>query len=284
MKGIAVLLCSVLLFPFQAFSAVENITPPSSKTAENKVPLHRQKRVQVTSGDETSKAKKTKKKKVDATSDSQRIKVVNVAGDTMTVVANDSISKLLNAEILTRRDSLHKDSVERAYYGKVKIFNPDPNRAMWLSAVLPGLGQVYNRRYWKLPLIIGGYVGLGYATSWNNRMLTDYTKAYSDAMDNDPNTKSYMDFYPPTTKESDIDMAWLKKSLKAKKDYYRRNRDLCIISMVGLYMLCMVDAYVDASLAHFDISQDLSMRVKPAFINPGINRLPGVGLQCALNF
>ena len=85
-------------------------------------------------------------------------------------------------------------------------------------------------------------MGLTYATTWNNNMLNDYTKAYGDAMDSDPNTKSYMDFYPPTTREEDINMDWLKRVLKSKKDFYRRNRDLCIISMVGLYLLCMVDA------------------------------------------
>ena len=73
-------------------------------------------------------------------------------------------------------------------------------------------------------------------------------------MDSAPNTKSYMDFYPSTTKEEDIDKTWLTKALKSKKDFYRRNRDLCIIGMVGLYAVCIIDAYVDASLSHFDLT------------------------------
>ena len=162
-------------------------------------------------------------------------------------------------------------------------FNPDPNRALWLSALCPGLGQIYNRRYWKVPIVIGGYVGLAYATSWNNRMLSDYTKAYRDIMDSDPSTKSYMDFYPSTTKEEDIDMAWLQRALKSKKDYYRRNRDLCIIGMVGLYFLSMVDAYVDASLSHFDISPDLSLRVSPT-IEPQQYGATTFGMNCAFIF
>ncbi|MBQ1933002.1 MAG: hypothetical protein II360_05850, partial [Muribaculaceae bacterium] len=60
---------------------------------------------------------------------------------------------------------------------QVKLFTPDPTRAVWLSALCPGLGQIYNRRYWKLPIVVGAYMGLGYATSWNSRMLTDYTVA-----------------------------------------------------------------------------------------------------------
>lgn len=215
----------------------------------------------------------------------QFVKIVDISGDTIDIAGLDSVPNLITAEVLAaQRDSIKKDSAMLATYGKERIFTPNPTRAVWLSALFPGLGQIYNRRYWKLPIIVGGYVGLAYATSWNNGMLKDYTKAYSDAMDNDPNTKSYMNFYPSTTREEDIDMSWLQRVLKSKKDFYRRNRDLCIISMVGLYLLCMVDAYVDASLAHFDITPDLSMQVKPAVIEPQIGRLPSVGLQCAVSF
>ncbi len=164
------------------------------------------------------------------------------------------------------------------------VYNPDPTRAVWLSALFPGLGQVYNRRYWKLPIIVGGYLGLAYATSWNNTMLTDYTRAYRDLLDSDPETKSYMNLFPPTVDESSLDKAWLTNVLKNKRDYFRRNRDLCIISMIGVYFLAMIDAYVDASLAHFDISPDLSMDVHPALIQDGRNRLPSVGLLWAFTF
>lgn len=180
-------------------------------------------------------------------------------------------------------DSLAASDTIPVGFDKKRIFSPDPTRAVWMSALCPGLGQIYNRRYWKVPIVIGGYVGLAYATSWNGRMLSDYTKAYRDIMDSDPNTKSYMDFYPSTTKEEDIDMAWLQKSLKSKKDFYRRNRDLCIIGMVGLYLVCMVDAYVDASLSHFDISPNLSMQITPAVI--GSQRAgDSLGVNCAFTF
>ena len=92
-----------------------------------------------------------------------------------------------------------------------------------MSALFPGLGQIYNRRYWKLPLIVGGYLGLGYATSWNNGMLDDYSRAYRDIMDNDPTTKSYMDFFPPTVSEDSLDKAWLTRLLQSRKNYYRRH-------------------------------------------------------------
>lgn len=163
-------------------------------------------------------------------------------------------------------------------------FSPDPTRAVWMSALFPGLGQIYNRRYWKLPIIVGGYLGLGYATSWNNNMLNDYQRAYLDIMDDDPSTNSYMNFFPPNTVEDNLDRAWLERLLQSRKNFYRRNRDLCIICMVAVYALAMVDAYVDASLSHFDISPDLSIDWSPAVIPDTRGKSPGIGLNWALNF
>lgn len=166
-----------------------------------------------------------------------------------------------------------------------RIFNPSPTRAVWLSALCPGLGQIYNRRYWKLPIVVGGFMGLGYAVNWNNGQYQDYMQAYRDLLDSDPNTKSYMDFFPPTVNEDDLDPSWLSNTFKARKDYYRRNRDLCIIGMVALYGLCMLDAYVDASLTHFDISPTLSLDWSPALLpQPASPRRPAMGLNWALTF
>lgn len=93
-----------------------------------------------------------------------------------------------------------------------------------------------------------------------------------------------MNFFPPNTKEESLNKTWLTNVMKTRRDYYRRNRDLCIISCVGLYLLAMVDAYVDASLAHFDISPDLSIDWSPAInIDPALSKL-NVGIQWALNF
>ena len=207
------------------------------------------------------------------------VRVVNAAGDTVTFASIDSIRGIEGVEVLV-------DSTASPTLGKVRVFNPDPQRALWLSALCPGLGQIYNRRYWKLPIVVGAFVGLSYGTSWNNRMYKDYSKAYRDVMDDDPDTRSYMDFFPPTVKESDLDAAWLEKTMKGKRDYYRRYRDICVIAMVGVYFINIVDAYVDASLAHFDISPDLTLDVTPAAIDNGItgSRLPAVGLACAINF
>lgn len=200
------------------------------------------------------------------------------------VLIDDEEWSILGNDTIPVATPFDKFSEYDAWEERDVVFNPDPTRAVWMSALFPGLGQVYNRRYWKLPIVVGGFLGLGYATSWNNGMLNDYQKAYRDIMDSDSSTNSYMNLFPPTTKESDIDKTWLTSILKSRKDFYRRNRDLCIICMVGVYFLAMVDAYVDASLSHFDISEDLSMDLAPALIPDGRNRFPSVGLSWAFNF
>ena len=207
---------------------------------------------------------------------------------------NDSTA-YLDGEMLVRTPLMYEENeddgemtivtADGSPYGleEKKEFNPVPERAVWMSALFPGLGQIYNRRYWKLPIVIGGFMGLGYATNWNNGQLRDYSQAYRDLMDNDPSTKSYMNFFPPNTKEEDLDKTWLTSVMQSRRDFYRRNRDLCIICCVGLYLLCMVDAYVDASLAHFDISPDLSVEWSPSMtVDPA--RKISVGLQWAFNF
>jgi len=212
--------------------------------------------------------------------DTHPVRVVNASGDTITFASIDSIKGIEGVEILM--DS----TTSSPTLGRVRVFNPDPQRALWLSALCPGLGQIYNRRYWKLPIVVGAFVGLSYGAAWNNRMYKDYSRGYRDVMDDDPDTRSYMDFFPPTVSESDLDKAWLQKVMKNKRDYYRRYREICVISMVGVYLINIVDAYVDASLAHFDISPDLTLDVSPAAIdNTAIGgRLPSLGLQCAISF
>lgn len=163
-----------------------------------------------------------------------------------------------------------------------KVFVPNPTKATWLALVFPGGGQIYNRKYWKLPIIYGGFAGCAYALSWNGKMYKDYSQAYMDIMDNNPNTNSFEDLLPPN---SNYDTERLKEVLRKRKDTYRRYRDLSIFAFIGVYLISVIDAYVDAELSNFDITPDLSMKVEPTIINnqfqPG-NR--SVGVQCSLRF
>ena len=135
-------------------------------------------------------------------------------------------------------------------------WRPDTKRAMWLALVLPGAGQIYNRKYWKLPIIYGGFVGCAYAITWNNQMYHDYSQAYMDIMDDDPNTQSYNQFLHlgATIDASNIER--YKEIFRKRKDKYRRWRDMGTFVMIGIYAFSVIDAYVDASLSEFDISDD----------------------------
>ena len=171
-------------------------------------------------------------------------------------------------------------------------WKPSSKRAMWLALVLPGAGQIYNRKYWKLPIVYGGFVGCAYAMRWNNQMYHDYAQAYLDLMDDDPATESYNQFKHLGAQINASNLSRYQDLFKKRKDRFRRWRDLSFFVMVGVYALSVVDAYVDASLSEFDISDDLSMHVAPTIINNTWETTPGrsplhrsaVGLQCSINF
>jgi len=171
-----------------------------------------------------------------------------------------------------------------------QFFVPDPKKALWLAIAIPGGGQIYNRKYWKLPLIYGGFVGCVYALNWNNTMYHDYSQAYIDIMDDDPNTKSYENFIPQNY-DINQNLTRIQDLFRRKKNYYRRYRDLSMFAMIGVYVLSIIDAYVDAELSSFDISKNLSMKVRPSVIRDKhsmalSNSLANqsYGVECSINF
>ena len=210
----------------------------------------------------------------------------DTVSDPDTIVSSTPVD---TARLRQLSDSLLAQPIAKAQQQVQKAFVPKPTKALWLSLVLPGAGQIYNRKYWKLPIIYGGFLGCAYALTWNQMMYRDYSQAYLDIMDDDPNTKSYLDLLPPrydiTGREDQF-----KKIFKRKKDFYRRYRDLSAFCFIGVYLLSVVDAYVDAQLSEFDISPDLSMKVEPAVI--GTPKLMGgttsgraaYGVGCSLRF
>ena len=166
-----------------------------------------------------------------------------------------------------------------------KQFVPNPQRALWLSLVIPGGGQIYNRKYWKLPLFYGGFLGCTYAFLWNQQMYMDYSQAYLDIMDDDPLTNSFRNLFPPTY-DIDSRLEQFKTVFKNRKDRYRRYRDLSAFCFIGVYLLSVVDAYIDAQLSVFDISPDLSLQVVPATIDTfnGLQRNQSMGIGATLTF
>lgn len=171
-----------------------------------------------------------------------------------------------------------------------KTWRPDPKKALWLAIVIPGAGQIYNRKYWKLPIVYGGFVGCAYAMRWNNMMYKDYSQAYIDLTDNDPNTKSYERFQQFSNRITQANIQRYQELFKNRKNRFRRWRDLSFFVMCGVYAISIIDAYVDASLSEFDISDDLTMRVAPTIINNknvaehNPVKSTAIGLQCSLFF
>lgn len=215
-------------------------------------------------------------------------------GTTQAMAQKDSLAE----ESLSLEDSITIDSasLSKALAPKAlrkkrnwATWRPDTKRAMWLALVLPGAGQIYNRKYWKLPIIYGGFVGCAYAMSWNNQMYHDYSQAYLDIMDDDPNTQSYNQFLHLGAQIDASNIERYKEIFRKRKDRYRRWRDMSMFVMIGVYAFSVIDAYVDASLSEFDISDDLSLRVEPTVINNNQRtrnplRSSTLGLQCSLTF
>ncbi|MBR5334819.1 MAG: hypothetical protein IKV23_00935 [Bacteroidaceae bacterium] len=164
-------------------------------------------------------------------------------------------------------------------------FVPDPEKATWLGVVFPGAGQIYNRKYWKLPIVYGGFIGCLYAYNWNSQMYSDYRQAYLDIMDADPNTDSFKDFFRPGY-DFDKNSEYLKNVFKKRKDRYRRWRDLSVFAFIGVYALSVIDAYIDAQLANFDIGDDINITVTPTTLNSsGTTIADGYyGLNLNINF
>ena len=205
---------------------------------------------------------------------------------------NDSVAKIVSA---VDSASLDNAGVADSVIVKRKkekrdwsSWRPSAKRAMWLAIVIPGAGQIYNRKYWKLPIVYGGFVGCFYAIRWNNQMFRDYSQAYMDIMDNDPNTQSYNQFLHLGVTITPENTDHYQDLFRRRKDFYRRYSDLSVFILVGVYALSVIDAYVDASLSEFDISPDLSLKIEPAVLNNGTSMNPlkssSLGFQCLFTF
>lgn len=208
------------------------------------------------------------------------------------IAVQDTISALRDTEASIKRDTamiaalVAADSaVIQKVMPEIKPFKPSPTKAV-LFSIVPGLGQIYNRKYWKLPLVYGAFMGCTYAITWNNKNLQDYTQAYSDIMSDDPKTNNSWENFIPANADPEkyIKDTNFQNQLKRRKDYYRRYRDLSIIVAVGVYFITMIDAYVDAELFDFDISPDLSMRVVPTMENSTPYSSRTYGVNCSIKF
>ena len=152
-------------------------------------------------------------------------------------------------------------------------------KATTLSTICPGAGQIYNKSYWRVPIIIGGLASTIYTIDWNNRGYKRFKTAYALRVDYDKNPEKY-----PGGAADEFRGAYSATFLKNLKDSYRRNRDLCILLTAGVYMLQIIDAHVDAHLQDYDISDDLTMNLEPYFDYLPVGSTPLVGVNMSLKF
>ncbi len=177
-------------------------------------------------------------------------------------------------------------------------FKPDPMKATMMAVAFPGLGQIYNRKYWKIPLVYAGFGGLIYSAGFNSKNFTKYMIAYQDFKDNIPETKSYQELpwlkdidpttydpvlYPLTYQASAA--SYYTDQLIRGIDYYKRYRDLSYIGIGAWYLFSILDANVDASLFNFDVSTNLDIALFPVQISlPGGFTGAGVNVGMTITF
>jgi hypothetical protein len=175
---------------------------------------------------------------------------------------------------------------------KKRVFSTEPMKATMLAIAFPGLGQIYNRKYWKVPFVYAGFGGLAYSVSFNTSKYNDMMKAYQDFTDKIPETNSYATLsWLKGTQPSEYDpvlfpeanpaiTSWVEDNLIKSIDYYKKYRDLSYIGIAVWYLITVLDANVDASLSNFDISNDLNLEVAPLQVPvPGVT---GAGLNISL--
>lgn len=197
-------------------------------------------------------------------------------------VANMSNKAVLNNNhtIGDKVDTIKVDTVAD------QKFKPDPAKVIWLGAIVPGYGQIANRKYWKLPIVYAGYLGFAYAISWNNSRYNSYRNAYRDIIDTDPSTNSFLKILPKgyTIETYPGGISSYRDDLNSAQEAFHRYRDMSILLSVGYYALVLLEAYVDAHLYDFDISPDLVLNVVPSRIQLEHNSRSAYGLQCSIRF
>ena len=186
----------------------------------------------------------------------------------------------------TSAEEVSADAVETLFW------KPDPVKAVWMGTLFPGLGQIYNRSYWKLPIVYGGLMGCTYAIMYTNNQYLSYKEAYRSiyydiqhlSVSNSPE-KPYIAILPDGyTIDRMGGVSAYQKRLYEWQNTTRRYRDLSIAATVIVYALTLVDAYVDAQLFDFDISPDLSLNVQPDLYYDQIQRQRSAEVRLALSF
>ena len=176
-------------------------------------------------------------------------------------------------------------------------FKPESMKATMMAVSFPGLGQIYNRKYWKIPVVYIGFGALIYGAGFYSKNYITYVKAYQDFTDNIPQTNSYLKVISPAVVQSTYDQvvypktasptlyAYYKGGMLRLVDYYKRNRDLMYIGIGAWYLVSILDANVDASLFNYDVSNNLNITFVPMKMTlPGGFLGAGFGVDLKVTF
>ncbi len=179
------------------------------------------------------------------------------------------------AEIIST-DSIQVDTVEvkEKHPGFVKrLFSkddyPNANKALYLSLAIPGAGQMYNKRWWKVPIVYGGYAALIYSVQFNTRNYRDLRDAYIAELNDEPHKFTGLGFDA--------------NDLKQLRDQYDKNKQLSYIGIFALHLVQSAEAFVDCHLKTFDVSDDLSLQVGPSIQPTSFDTLtPGIAISLTI--
>ena len=195
-------------------------------------------------------------------------------------IKKDSIKNAKTSDTLTAKEArlvkfLNKSSQKR-------VIDPlAPSKAAFYSAILPGLGQVYNKRYWKVPIVYGLLGTTIYFYTTNDKNYNIYRDAYKRRLAGFTDDEFY-DRDGSGTVIGTPDVS--DNSLIDAQKYHQRQRDLSLLLTIVAYALNIVDANVDAHLKQFNINDDLSFEPKPVIIQNDLNNNKSVGLSFSLKF
>jgi len=176
-------------------------------------------------------------------------------------------------------------------------FKPETIKATMMAVSFPGLGQIYNRKIWKIPVVYAGFGTLIYFIKFNGNNYNTYLKAYQDFTDKIPQTNSYLKVISPDVPQSIYDpvvypktatqdnYAFYQQGILRLVDYYKRYRDLSYIGIAGWYLISILDANVDASLFNYDVSPNLDLTLVPVQMAlPGGYVGAGLSVDLKINF
>jgi len=213
---------------------------------------------------------------------------------TNNVIVEDSISNIYIPEPFIYSEDDDNEVVYVVSGEIVTVTEPtsekfhSPHRASMYAAVIPGLGQIYNRQYWKLPILFGGIGGVVYAFSFNSERYGYYRNAYRDFIIRDPANKSYLEILEGTNITEEMIYTqyeqWFRDYLNNSRKRFRRYRDISYAGIVAVYLISIIDASIDAHFYYFDISDNLSFLIEPAYFHFDSNIGIALGLSMKLNF